>query len=333
MIISLLYVMAAFLGAAVLAGLFAGSETGLYQVSPLRIRLGLQTGDMPYKAMARLIHDRPALLFSMLIGTNLTQYLATSLVTHAFLEYGPNAYAAEILTTAVTAPLLYIFSELIPKNVFYYRADVLMPLVANILYVFHKCFTYCGIVPLLRFLSHMIARFTGLESSGKSTTSASQRHRMEAIIRDTHDEGLLSHIQTDIIGRIIGNPAIRVRSVMAPLSRESILTIQTSPRALLDLLNKSDKAYYLVREEPSDRCTGFVYVYDVLTHEGPVESIRAFVQPITSLAPDTPVTEAMTQMRLQNSQIALVGETGLSKHTIGVISLNNLIEEILLCTT
>ncbi len=330
MISNLLHIVIAFMGASVLAALFAGSETGLYQVSPLRIRLGLQTGHLSYKAMARLIHIRPALLFSMLIGTNLTQYLATSLVTHAFLEYGQNAYAAGILTTAVTAPPLYIFSELIPKNVFYYRADVLMPLVANILYVFHKCFTFCGIVPLLRTLSSLIARLTGLASSDKSSTSASQRHRMEAIIRDTHDEGLLSHIQTDIIGRIIGNPAIRIRSVMTPLSSEDILTTQTSPQALLGLLNKSDKAYYLVREESSERCTGFVYVYDVLAPDGPAESILTFVRPVMSLAPDTPVTEAMTQMRLQNSQIALVGE---ADHAMGVISLNDLIEEILLCTT
>ncbi|MCP4456028.1 MAG: DUF21 domain-containing protein, partial [Planctomycetes bacterium] len=288
---------------------------------------------MPYKAMARLIHDRPALLFSMLFGTNLTQYLATSVVTHALLEHGQKAYTAEILTTAVTAPLLYIFSELIPKNVFYYRADVLMPLVANILYVFHKCFTYCGIVPLLRFLSHMIARFTGLESSGKSTTSASQRHRMEAIIRDTQDEGLLSHIQTDIIGRIIGNPAIRVRAVMTPFNRAEALSIETSPQTLINLLQRSDKAYYLVNEESTNRCVGFIYVYDVLMHAEPVESIRPFMQPITSLPPDTPVIDAVTQMRHQNCQITLIADTGRSKQPIGVLTLNDLLEEILLCTT
>ena len=331
--ISSLYVITSFLGAAVLAGLFAGSETGLYQISPLRIRLGLQTGQMPYKAMARLMHDRSALLFSMLIGTNLAQYLATSLVTQAFLNYEQTAGAAEILTTAIAAPLLYIFSELIPKNVFYYRADVLMPLVANILYMFHRCFTYCGLVPLVRMLSYLIARFAGLESSTQSSTSASQRHRMEAIIRDTHDEGLLSHIQTDIIGRIIGNPAIRVRSVMTPFSKDDMLSIQASPQDLLSHLNKSDKAYYLVCEEPSNQCVGFVYVYDVLTHAEPVESIRSFVQPVTSLPPDTPVIEAVTQMRLQSSHIALIAKTGHSKRPIGVITLNNLIDEILLCTT
>ncbi|NQV32939.1 MAG: DUF21 domain-containing protein [Phycisphaeraceae bacterium] len=331
--ITSLYLITSFIGAAALAGLFAGSETGLYQISPLRIRLGLQTGQMPYRAMARLMHDRSALLFSMLIGTNLTQYFATSVVTRAFLDYPQTAGAAEILTTAITAPLLYIFSELIPKNVFYYRADVLMPLVANILYLFHKCFTYCGIVPLVRMLSYLIARFTGLESSAQSSTSASQRHRMEAIIRDTHDEGLLSHIQTDIIGRIIGNPAIRVRSVMTPFSKDDTLSVEASPQEVLNHLNKSDKAYYLVREASFNQCAGFVYIYDVLTHTEPVDSIRAFVQPITSLPPDTPVIEAITQMRLQNSQIALIAKTGPSKHPIGVITLNDLIDEILLCTT
>lgn len=333
MINDLLHVILAFCGAGVLASLFAGSETGMYQISPLRVRLGLQTGHMTYGAMARLMRDRSALLFSMLIGTNLTQYLATSLVTNAFLNHGQTVNAAQILTTAITAPLLFVFSELIPKNVFYYRADVLMPLVANILYLFHKCFTYCGIVPLMRTLSHLIAKFTGLESSAKSATSASQRHRMEAIIRDTHDEGLLSHIQTDIIGRIIGNPAIRVRSVMTPFSREDTLRMDASPEALLSLLNRSDKAHYLVREASSNDCVGSIYLYDVLTQAEPVESIGPFVRPVFSLPPDTPVIEAMTQMRANHHHIAVIAKAGRSRSPIGTITLNDLIDEILLCTT
>jgi putative hemolysin len=333
MISSVFYVLTVFLGAAILAALFAGSETGLYQISPLRIRLGLQAGHLPYKAMARLMHDRAALLFSMLIGTNIMQYLATSIVTHAFLNYEQTAHTAELLTTVITAPILFIFSELIPKNVFYYRADVLMPLVANMLYLFHKCFTYCGLVPLLRKLSHLIAQFAGLESSAKSTTSASQRHRMEAIIRDTHDEGLLTHVQTDIIGRIIGNPPIRVRSVMTPFSEEDTLSIQTSLQTVWGRLNKSEKSHYLVMEPSSNRCMGFIYIYDVLMNAKAGGSIHEFVQPVTVLPLDTPVIEAVTQMQTNNSDIALVAKTQLSKQSLGVITLSSLIDEILLCTT
>ncbi len=333
MISSIFYVLTAFFGAGTLAALFAGSETGLYQISPLRIRLGLQAGHLPYKAMARLMHDRAALLFSMLIGTNITQYLATSVVTQAFLSYERTADTAELLTTVITAPILYIFSELIPKNVFYYRADVLMPLVANILYFFHSCFTYCGIVPLLRKLSHLMARLAGLEPSGTTTSSASQRHRMEAIIRDTHDEGLLTHVQTDIIGRIIGNPPIRVRSVMSPFSEEDALSIQTSVQAFWTRLNKSEKSHYLVVEPSSRRCIGYVYIYDILMNDNPEGSIHEFVQPVTVLPLDTPVIEAVTQMQTNNSHIALVAKTERSKQPLGVITLSSLIDEILLCTT
>ena len=330
MTLGLLYVITVFLGASVLAGLFAGSETGLYQISPLRIRLGLQAGHLPYKAMARLMNDRSALLFSMLVGTNLTQYLATSVVTHAFLEYEQNPYTAQILTTAITAPLLFIFSELIPKNVFYYRADVLMPLVANILYLFHKCFTYCGIVPFLRTLAHLIARYSGLQTSAKSATSASQRHRMEAIIRDTHDEGLLTHIQTDIIGRVIGNPPIRVRSVMSPIAKEDTLSIQTLPQELLTRLYKNEKTIYLVTEESSGHCAGYVNVYDVLTCSESVESLESLIKPITVFLPDTPVIDAISQMRGSGSPVALVSKTGHEKQPLGVITLHELLDEILL---
>lgn len=333
MISELIHVVIAFIGASVLAALFAGSETGMYQVSPLRIRLGLQAGHLPYKALNRLMHDRALLLFSMLIGTNLTQYLATSIVTHAFLNHPDTAAAAEVLTTAITAPLLFIFSELIPKNVFYYRADILMPLVANVLYLFHKCFTYCGLVPLLRSLSHLIAKWVGLETSARSPSSASQRHRMDAIIRDTHEEGLLTHIQIDIIGRIIGNPPIRVRSVMSPYAKAACIDQNSQIRDLLPCLNKNDQDCCLVKDPATEQCTGYINVYEALTQDNHDSPIKPFIKPILMLQSDMPVIEAITQMRSGSNPIALVTKKDTVKRPTGFITLNSLIDEVLLRTT
>ena len=62
-----------------LAGLFAGAETGLYRLSRLRLRLGVEKKRLPFVMLGRCIHDSSGLLLSMLIGTNLSYYLATSL--------------------------------------------------------------------------------------------------------------------------------------------------------------------------------------------------------------------------------------------------------------
>ena len=113
-----------------LGGLFSGSETGLYQLSRLRLRLGIEKKQLPFVILGRCLHDSSGLLLSLLIGNNLVNYLATSLVTTAFLgRLGAEfEHRAEFLATLVMVPILFVFSELIPKNLFFLscgRADAL----------------------------------------------------------------------------------------------------------------------------------------------------------------------------------------------------------------
>ena len=44
------------------AGLFAGAETGMYQLSRLRLRLGVEKKRFSFILLGRAMHDSPALL-------------------------------------------------------------------------------------------------------------------------------------------------------------------------------------------------------------------------------------------------------------------------------
>ena len=70
--------------------------------------------------------DGAGLLLSLLVANNLANYVATSSVTYLLLEAVQSEHKAELFATAVTAPLLFVFAESTPKNVFLYRADALM---------------------------------------------------------------------------------------------------------------------------------------------------------------------------------------------------------------
>ena len=139
----------------ILGGLFSGSETGLYQLSRLRLRLGIEKKQLPFVILGRCLSDSSGLLLSLLIGNNLVNYLATSLVTWSFLtRFGAEyEHRAELLATLLMVPILFIFSELIPKNIFLYRADVLTPYFSPLLYAVYKPLNFSGILPVLKFIS------------------------------------------------------------------------------------------------------------------------------------------------------------------------------------
>jgi len=58
----------------ILAGLFSGAETGMYRLSRLRLRLGIEKRRLPFIILGKIMRDSGGLLLSMLVGTNLAHY-------------------------------------------------------------------------------------------------------------------------------------------------------------------------------------------------------------------------------------------------------------------
>jgi len=317
----------------ILAGLFAGAETGLYRLSRLRLRLGVEKKRLSFIILGRCLRDSSGLLLSMLIGTNLAHYLATSIVTFVFFTYVflRKAGSAELFATLLTAPTLFVFSELIPKNIFFYRADSLMSYLSPLLYVFHKVLSFCGVVPLLKFVSGLFARSAGLASSPKTVITSAQRHKVQAILQDTHEEGILSSVQTDIINRLVSISNIRIRSVMIPLNNVQMLDVNSDNSALLSKLKKCAFTRLPVVEGRAENIIGFINIYETLSSPEQFASLEKFTKPIRKVDANTTVTDAINIMQRENQKIVLVLRTGRTgrERPIGIVTMKDLVEELL----
>ena len=316
-----------------LGGLFSGSETGMYQLSRLRLRLGVEKKRLPFVILDRCLHDDSGLLLSLLIGNNLVNYLATSLVTAMFLgRVGVgHEHTAEIFATLVMVPILFVFSELIPKNMFLYRADMLMPYISPVLYGCHKFLTWCGAVPVLKAISSFFTRLTGLTASSETLIASAQRHKVRAFLRDTHEEGILSSVQSDIIDRLVGISQVRMMSVMIPISDVATVDAESDRSALLDKLKKCAFTRLPVVEGQPDNVVGFVSIYEVLSSSDRFDDLRGLIKPIRRIDTDTAVTDAIEIMQKENEKIVLVTRTGRTgqQRPVGIVTMKDLVEELL----
>ncbi|NQT01572.1 MAG: DUF21 domain-containing protein [Planctomycetes bacterium] len=315
----------------ILAGFFSGSETGMYRLSRLRLRLGIEKKKLSFVILGRCLHDSNGLLLSMLIGTNLAYYLVTSIITNIFLNKVETEHAAEFFATLLTAPTLFVFSELIPKNIFFYRSDVLMPYLSPLLYTFHKALTWCGIIPLLKFISSLLMRLSGLASSSKTVITSTQRHQVQAILQDTHEEGILSPVQTDIINRLVSISHIPIRSVMVVINNVQTVDVNSDNAALLDKLKKCAFSRLPVRESPSGNINGFVNIYETLSSSEQFTNLHNFIKPILKVDANTTVTDAINIMQKENQKIVLVMKIGRAgqERPIGIVTMKDLVEELL----
>ena len=314
----------------ILAGLFSGAETGLYRLSRLRLRLGVEKKRLSFVILGRCLRDSSGLLLSMLIVTNLAYYLTTSIVTYVFLKAGAK-HSAELFATLLTAPTLFVFSELIPKNIFFYRADSLMPYLSPVLYGFHKLLSWCGIVPLLKFVSGLFARSAGLASSPKTVITSAQRHKVQAILQDTHEEGILSSVQTDIINRLVSISNIRIKSVMIPIDNVQMVDVNSDNSALLSKLKKCAFTRLTVIENRAENIIGFINIYETLSSSEQFANLQKFVKPIRKVDANTTVTDTINIMQRENQKIVLVTKIGRAgqERPIGIVTMKDLVEELL----
>lgn len=325
----LLTVLAALLLIA-LAGVLEGAETGLYRLSRLRLRLGVERRQWSSILLSRAMTDSSGLLLSLLIGTTLAHYVATSLTTSMFLRAEASEQAAEFYATLVMTPLLFIFSQLIPKNAFLYRADVLTSSLSPLLYVNYRVLKWCGVISLVRRISRLFARLTGSAVRQERMIASSQGREIQALVRDTQEEGLLSSVQMEMMDRVVNIPRLRLNTVMVPLDRVQSVDVRSDRTALLNELRRQALTRLLVWQDTPTNVVGFVDLYDALGSDLPFESLERFLQPIPRLDADTPVIRAIDIMRREQHKIVLVTRTRAREEVpVGIVTMKDLVEELI----
>jgi putative hemolysin len=314
-----------------LSAFFSGTETGIYRLSRFRLRLGLEQRRSLFGVLDKLMADSSGLIFSILIGNNLANSFAACLVTYIFLRANETQAHAEFYATAIMAPTLFVFAELIPKNVYFYMADWLMPRLAPLAFVIHRIFVMTGAVGFLKLLSRLFARIAGAPVASAQLVAAAQRHHIRQIIQETHEEGMLSPVQTQIMERLVNMPSVRIGSVMVPINRVQMLPLSSTKQDLLNTLIQTPFRNLPVYRKDKTDIAGFIDIYETLSTPNDFASLEPFLKPLTPLNADTPVIEALNTMRNNRLQIALVARY--DRHArpfpLGIVTMKDLVEELI----
>jgi len=295
------------------------------------LRLGVENNQISYKLLNRCVHDGTGLLLSILIGNNLTHFISTSIITYILTKVLGTGHFTEIFATLVTVPILFVFAESIPKNLFFYRSDFLMPYMAPFLYVFHRILKLCGAVRILKFISSFFARLAGSSTTSKTVISSAQRHAVQAILQDTHEEGILSSIQTDIINRLVKVSNVHIKSVMIPIEKVQTADLNSNNAALLNILKEHSFTRFPVIDTNMGDFTGFINIYEALSSSQQFSNLENFIKPIRKIDCETTVTDAINFMQDHKQKILLVTKSFRAgkERPAGIVTMKDLVEELL----
>jgi CBS domain containing-hemolysin-like protein len=313
-----------------LCAFFSGTETGIYRLNRFRLRIGLEQRRSLFGVLDKLMADSTGVIFSMLLGSNLATNIATSIVTYMFLRAHYTQINAEFYATLIMVPVLFVFANLIPKNIYFYMADRLMPPLAPLAFAIHRIFVVCGAVGLLKLFSRLFAKLAGAKIVSEQMVSTAQRPHIRQIIQETKDEGILSSVQTQIIERLVNMPSVSVGSVMAPLARVHLLALESTRADLLMKLNEMPFRQLPVYRNNKTNILGYIDIYETLALQNDFPDLSPFIKPLIPLNADMPIIEALNTMRNNHLKIALVAR--FDRHTnpmpLGIITIKDLVEEL-----
>jgi len=318
-----------------LGALFAGTETGIYRLSRFRLRVGAEQRKPFYRQLETAVNDGQGLVLSLLCGNNICNYLATSILTWRLLAaFGEDGYPAELYATAIMAPVLFIFVDIIPKNIFFYRADELCGFFAPAIWFVYRLFTLSGAIRLLKKTFSIFSRIFGLSVDTAAAVDISQRAQVRQLIQETREAGLVSAMQKDIIQRLLNIPEVSVGTILIPLSKTAMIEAGAGKDELIELLRKYPYRRFLVYEKERTKILGYIDIYDALKADsGPVD-LRKTATPLVQIGVSSSVLDVLNTLRGGQCRMALVVSDvpagfGDSRKVLGMITLTDVVEELI----
>lgn len=305
------------------SALFSGLETGAYSLNPVRLQIYHHQHQHAARILRRLLNQPTQLLTTLLIGNNIANYLGTAALAVILEGLRFSEWQSIILNTLIVTPLLFVFGETLPKDLFAAYSDRLMYRLAPILLWTQRLFTWLGLVPLIGAFTHLV--MTAMGRNGR-VRPFHPRRQVEALVKEGVGHGLLSDDQSAIVQRVLELSERCVSDEMVPW--RDVLTVKVSdpPDKLWELADHTSRSRFPVMDEVG-RVAGVVNVMDALQHERDrCPPIRELMRPATQLAATLPLRRGLTE--LQRRRVALAVVTSPDGDPVGVVTIKDLVEAI-----
>lgn len=303
----------------------SGVEMGFYSLN--RIRLNLRAAEPDAPASLRLLKresdQSDRFLANILVGNNLFNYIGALGVT-ALLErtgYGDAALIA--LNALVLTPVLLVFGESVPKEIFRVRANRLTRAFTPPLTVMRIALTITGVIPLVTLFARTVGRAVG--AGPEAGFDRDERRRIAELLKEGAAHGALSESQSTLVDRALAFQSATVADHMVPWARAVTLNANVDRLQLAAAVNRSGHTAFPVLDDRG-RVLGVLHAGEALSDTR--TPLRTMLRKPSTLRPDTPPGEALTILRNAHSHLAVVVSAPGSSRPIGLFTPRDMINPL-----
>ncbi len=303
-----------------LSAFFSGSETGFYRVTRVRLVLDALGGSSTARALLWLTNNPSLFVATTLVGNNLANYIATIgivLLTAVFL--GSGSYIVEVAAPILFSPVVFVYGELLPKNLFFHAPNRLLRL-GGIPFLFFTVL-FLPVSMILWVLGRILQAIVGQSPANVQATLA--RKELQQVIREGHAIGLLQPSQRNLAERLFHVAGQTVMDFAAPTARATSVALGSKTFNALSLARRNQVSAIAVTERDGKELAGYVRVIDLyLDQNERIESIR----PLLNIKHTETYSGALIQLQSKNETMARVVDD--SGTTVGLLNTSKLADPL-----
>ncbi|MBI1375592.1 MAG: DUF21 domain-containing protein [Phycisphaera sp.] len=305
------------------SAMFSGLETGAYTLNRVRLHVLAHDSRSGAALLERMILRPNRLLGTLLIGNNIANYVASLAIGALLIDAGYEGWKQVAINAAVLTPLLFVFGEVLPKDLFRSHADHLTVPFARPLRALQFVLTYTGMLPMIGLMSALLRRRLG--SREVPMHMLHPRRVVTQLIREGVGHGVISPYQSNMIDRVLEMGHLKVRDVMVPWSEAAVLRTTQPPEAVWAMADRVTYAR-LPLVDPDGKVVGVIDVQELLQRDPDT------CPPLTELAKPIPRIPGTVNLRsalgkLQEHRVS-IGLVVSHDAPIGLVTTKELVEPI-----
>ena len=299
----------------ILSIIYSSAEIALLSANALQLDVWEKQEKYLARLASSILDRKPEYLSVILIGTNLSNILATSFATVYLLRSNLLPHQLIIIPIAI---IILLFGEILPKSIMQRYANLGLIILSPILK--SSYFLFFPIIFLLR-----QTRWMNVTERFSKTAEELEEKRddIQHAYEQVDDPETMEDDQKEMISNVFDFRESKVNEVMTPRTDISAISSTESLEKVLHTFIDSGHSKLPVFEKDLDNIIGVVYLYD-LFHSP--ENIQEVIKPVLFIPYTKPVIDLLGEFQSAHHAMAVV----LDEHggSAGLITAEDVFEEL-----
>lgn len=309
------------MGLLALSSFFSSAETAMMTVNKIRVRTLAEAGLSRAKVLAKILDNQPKMLSAILIGNNIVNLSASSLMTVLVTRMLGDAYVGA--ATGVLTLLILIFGEITPKTTATLYPETVALWFARPIYAIMQVLT--PVIFVVDKMSMGVLRLLHIDPNKKQ--EAITEDELRTIVEVSHEEGVIESDEKKMIYNVFDFGDSVAKDIMVPRIDMTFFDVDAAYDEVLEVFRKEKYTRYPVYEGTTDNVIGIINIKDLLFVEEEKDfKLRDYLREPLYTYEFKKTAELMVELRKTQNNIAIVlDEYGA---TAGLITLEDMLEEI-----